>query len=70
MQLNKFQMVLYLISICALSACAELKDTGKTIGEGTKDVTTSIGHATRDTVKAIGKNTKEVISDIKNSGEE
>jgi hypothetical protein len=48
-----------------LSACAELKYTGKEIGHTTKKVTTAIGHGTRDTVKAIGHETKEVINDIK-----
>ncbi|MDD2218854.1 MAG: hypothetical protein PHO79_10795 [Desulfoplanes sp.] len=69
MKLKISRMILCLISMCALSACAELKDTGKTIGHGTKEVATSIGHATRDTAKSIGKNTKKIISDIKNSGE-
>jgi len=54
-----------LIYVFALSGCAEIKDTGRTIGHGAKDVTTTIGHATRDTVKSIGKNTEKVVSEIK-----
>ena len=66
---------LFRLSICAasliiLSACAELKDTGRTIGHTTKDVTTSIGHATRDVVKSIGENTKEIVDDVTNSESE
>ncbi|QDE30821.1 hypothetical protein [Shewanella polaris] len=53
--------------ILSLSACAELKQTGKDIGHTTKKVTTAIGHGTRDTVKAIGHETKEVINEIKES---
>lgn len=69
MKIKKSQMILYMISVCALSACAEFKDTGKTIGHGTKDVTTTIGHTTRDIVKSIGKNTKKVVDDINNNSE-
>jgi len=53
--------------ISQLSACAELKQTGKTIGHTTKNVTTTIGHGVRDTVKTIGHETKEVVNDIKES---
>jgi hypothetical protein len=69
MKLKKIQMSLCVISIFALSACAEFKDTGKTIGHGTKDVATSIGHTSRDIVKSIGQNTKQVVSDINDSSE-
>lgn len=59
------------IGICLfMSACAELKDTGSTIGEGAKDVATSIGHASRDAAKSIGKNTKKVVEDIKDGSDE
>ncbi|MFT6926729.1 MAG: hypothetical protein ACJAZP_002349 [Psychromonas sp.] len=69
MKLKIFQMILCIISIYALSACAELKDTGKTIGQGTKEVTTTIGHTSRDIVQSIGQNTQKVVSDINNSSE-
>jgi len=69
MKLKIFPMILCITSIFILSACAEFKDTGKTIGQGTKEVTTTIGHTTRDIAKSIGHNTKKVVSDIKNSGE-
>ena len=49
--------------VCLLAACAELKDTGRTIGHTTKDVTTAIGHGTRDVVKSIGENTKKIVSE-------
>lgn len=69
MKLKIFQIILCVISILTLSACAEFKDTGKTIGHGAKEVTTSIGHASRDAVKSIGKNTKKIISDINDGSE-
>lgn len=53
-----------MIGFCALSACAEFKHVGKTIGHGAKDITTSIGHASRDAAKSIGKNTKKVVSKV------
>jgi gas vesicle protein len=62
------KIIVILISfsfILSLSACAELKQTGKEIGHTTQKVTTAIGHGTRDTVKAIGHETKEVINEIK-----
>jgi len=70
MNMKIFQAILGVISICILLGCAELKDTGETIGEGTKDVATSIGHASRDAAKSIGKNTKKVVSDINDNSEE
>ncbi|GGB51222.1 hypothetical protein [Shewanella inventionis] len=60
--------ILILVSlgmVLCLSACAELKQTGREIGHTTKKVTTAIGHGTRDTVKAIGRETKEVVEEIK-----
>lgn len=58
--------LLIVTAICGLtmSGCAELKDTGRTIGHGTRDVAKSVGHATRDTVKSIGRNTKKVVNDL------
>ena len=64
MQIRPIQILTYLVLSYLLVACAEFKDTGRTIGHATKDITTSIGHASRDAAKSIGKNTKEVVSDI------
>lgn len=69
MKLKIFPIILCVISISSLSACAEFKDVGKTIGHGTKEVATSIGHASRDAVKSIGENTKKVVSDINDGSE-
>ena len=58
------RMISCLLGLALLPACAELKDTGRTIGHGTKDVATAIGHASRDTAKSVGKNTKKVVTDL------
>ncbi|MGZ8916049.1 MAG: hypothetical protein ACXW1Z_23455 [Methylobacter sp.] len=50
--------------LCLLSACAELKEAGRSIGTTAKNVTTDIGHGSRDTVQAIGKGTKRVVKSI------
>ena len=52
-----------------LQSCAELKDTGRTIGHGARDVGTAIGHASRDAAKSIGKNTKKIAEDISDESE-
>ena len=37
-----------------LPACAQIKETGKTIGYTTRDPVTVIGHGTRDAARVIG----------------
>lgn len=64
MQPKPVYILNYLALSFSLIACAEFKETGRTIGHATKDITTSIGHASRDAAKSIGKNTKEMVSDI------
>lgn len=49
---------------CLLSACAEFKEAGRSIGNTTKNVTTDIGHGSRDTVQAIGRGTKRVVKSV------
>jgi hypothetical protein len=46
---------------CFLSACAQVKETGRTIGHTTRDVTRAIGHGTRDAAKAVGEGVKKVV---------
>ena len=45
---------------CLLSACAQIKEAGRTIGYTTRDVATEIGHGTRDAAKAVGEGVKKV----------
>jgi hypothetical protein len=53
--------IVFLLSGCLLSACAQLKEAGRTIGHTTRDVATTIGHGTRDAAKAVGEGVKRVV---------
>jgi hypothetical protein len=68
-------MLLALAPVLLLSACAEFKSAGTTIGHTTRNVTREIGHGTRDaardighgarrTVKAIGEGTQDVVKSV------
>ncbi len=52
-----------------LSACAEFKEAGRTIGHTTRDVTREIGHGTRDAAKSIGRGTKRVVKSVTAEGQ-
>lgn len=58
----KIFISLALVGLC--SACAEMKEAGRSVGNTTKNVTTDIGHGSRDTVQAIGRGTKRVVKSI------
>lgn len=47
-----------------LCACAEIKQTGRTIGHTTRDVTREIGHGTRDAVKTIGHGARDATREL------
>jgi len=57
-------VTILLASLVTLSGCAELKETGRIIGDTTKEVTTEIGHATRDTTKAIGHASRDAVKSV------
>ena len=59
-----------LMLIFSLSACAELKSAGRTVGHTTRDVATDIGHATRDVTRDIGHGTRRVVKEIAEDEEE
>jgi hypothetical protein len=62
--LRKLPMLLVIVLIlttCPLSGCAQIKETGRTIGHTTRDVATAIGHGTRDAAKAVGEGVKKVV---------
>lgn len=44
-----------------LSACAQLKEAGRTIGHTTRDAAREIGHGTRDAAKTVGEGVKKVV---------
>jgi hypothetical protein len=52
---------LLVLSSCVVPGCAQLKETGRTIGHTTRDVTRAIGHGTRDAAKAVGEGVKKVV---------
>lgn len=65
----KFLGIIGLISCFPyLSACAEFKEAGRTLGHTTRDVTTEIGHGTRDAAKSIGRGTKRVVKSVTEEG--
>ncbi|MDF3126494.1 hypothetical protein [Rheinheimera sp. 1928-s] len=64
---NLMKIILCFVALSMLASCAGIKETGRTIGHTTRDVTKKIGHTSRDAVKAIGKETKEVVKDIKDN---
>ncbi len=51
--------LLLLAALLSLGACAELKETGRTIGHTTRDVTKEIGHASRDAAKSVKEELKD-----------
>jgi len=62
--IEKFFALMCLASVCLLGACAEIKNTGKTIGHTTRNVTREIGHGTRDVAKELGHGTRRVVKNI------
>jgi hypothetical protein len=49
---------------CLVSSCAPIKETGRTIGHTTRDVTREIGHGARDVTREIGHGTRDVAREI------
>lgn len=64
MKITNTLLIATVVGAAAMAGCAEIKDTGRTIGHGARDVAKTVGHASRDTVKAIGRNTKKVVNDL------
>jgi hypothetical protein len=60
----KLFTVLVLFSTGLLSSCAELKESGRTIGHMTRNVTREIGHGTRDVARDIGHGTRRGVQAI------
>jgi hypothetical protein len=62
---NRFRKSAFLISLgCLISACAHIKQAGRTIGHTTRDVTKEVGHTTRDVTREIGHGARDVTRDI------
>jgi hypothetical protein len=67
--INFPKIVIAILCCLYLSACAEFKEAGRTIGHTSRDVTREIGHGTRDAAKSIGRGTKRVVKSVTADGE-
>jgi hypothetical protein len=54
-------LFLLVLSGSVVPGCAQVKETGRTIGHTTRDTAKAIGHATRDAAKAVGEGVKKVV---------
>ena len=62
-------LALLLATSCLMSACAEMKDAGQTIGHTARNVTREIGHGSREVAKAVGKGAKRVVIAVQEEDE-
>ena len=62
----KVIFVFSLAGVFLMTACAEFKETGRTIGHTTRDVTREIGHGTRSIARNIGHGTRQVFKAVGN----
>ena len=58
--------IVFLLTLAGgfLPGCVQIKETGRTIGHTTRDVTTEIGHGARDVTKEIGHGTRDVVREV------
>ncbi|MGR9087947.1 MAG: hypothetical protein ACU841_12850 [Gammaproteobacteria bacterium] len=61
---TKFSAWLVWLFPLILSACAEVKEAGRTIGHTTRDVTREIGHGTRDVTREIGHGSRRAVKAV------
>ena len=47
-----------------VSACAQIKGAGRTIGHTTRDVMREIGHGARDVTRKIGHGTRDLVNEM------
>ena len=61
---GKCMLTARVVLVClVLSACAEVKDAGKSLGDTVVNVTRDIGHGTRDAAKSLTKGAKRVYKE-------
>lgn len=53
-----------LLLVSCISACVHIKETGRTIGHTTRDVTREIGHGARDVTREIGQGTRDAANTV------
>ena len=54
-----FKVCAVVLLLLTSTGCTTLKETGKTIGHATRDITRDIGHTTRDAANEISKSLQE-----------
>ena len=70
MRKGKTEFLALLLAIsCFASACAEMKDAGRTIGHTARNVTREIGHGSRDVAKAVAQGAKKVVIAVQEEDE-
>lgn len=60
--------VLLMVSACSSQQKQEIKDSGREVGETTRNVTRDIGHATRDATRETGHFFRDRAKDIFGDG--
>ncbi|MEG0009809.1 hypothetical protein ACW5XF_19205 [Aeromonas lusitana] len=58
------RVVLTLALVLGSTACAHIKEAGRTVGHTTRDVTREIGHTTRDVTREIGHGTRDTVNKV------
>lgn len=58
------KFILVPIIACGVYGCVQIKETGRTIGHTTRDVTREIGHGARDVTREIGHGTRDFVRDV------
>ena len=65
MKMRDLRLVTVLMtSMMMFISCAEMKQAGRDVGHGTRDLTRTIGHTTRDITRSIGHGTRDVTREI------
>lgn len=53
-----------ILALWFAASCTPVKETARTIGHTTRDVTREIGHGARDVTREIGHGTRDVVTGI------
>lgn len=61
------RLVFAAVITLTVTACAEFKSAGRSVGHATRDVTREVGHTTRDAAKAVGHASKNAAKKVGSS---
>ena len=64
MKANILLKFLLVVSALVPFSCAEVKQAGKDIGHGTRDVTKAVGKGARDVTRAIGHGARDATKAV------